>query len=133
MTKTKLGLYSDGYEGFKRRVLDDARALDRGKEPRLENSITFNSAEEMFASITPKRIALLRVLASDGPRPVNMLAKKLNRTRDAVMRDLRGLRKIGAVKTVFVRTEGSSRVMVAKPLASRYEFASSIDVHQTAA
>jgi len=133
MTKTKLGLYSDGYEGFKRRVLDDARALDRGKEPRLENSITFNSAEEMFATITPKRIALLRVLASDGPRSVTMLSKVLNRTQDAVMRDLRGLRKIGAVKTVFVRTEGSSRVMVAKPLASRYEFASSIDVHQTAA
>ncbi len=128
-----LKMYSDGFDGFEARAIAYARALDRGSDFLDENSITFNSAEEMFTTITPKRIALLRVLASDGPRSVTMLSQKLNRTRDAVMRDLRELRKIGAVKTVFVRTEGRSRVMVARPLATRYEFASSIDVHQTAA
>jgi predicted transcriptional regulator len=128
-----LKIYSDGLDGFEARAIAHARALDRGSDLLDENSITFNSAEEMFATITPKRIALLRVLASDGPRSVTTLSRVLNRTQDAVMRDLRELRKIGAVKTVFVRTEGSSRVMVAKPLATRYEFASSIDVHDKAA
>jgi predicted transcriptional regulator len=128
-----LKMYSDGFDGFEARVMAHARALDRGSDLLDENSITFNSAEEMFAAITPKRIALLRVLASDGPKSVTMLSKKLNRTKDAVMRDLRELRKIKAIKTVSIRTENGSRVLIAKPLATRYEFASSIDIHHTAA
>jgi len=128
-----LKMYSDGFDGFEARAIAHARSLDRGSDLLDENSITFNSAEEMFATITPKRIALLRVLASDGPRSVTMLSKKLDRTREAVMRDLRELRKIGAVKTAFIRAKDNSRILIAKPLATRYEFASSIDVHQTAA
>jgi predicted transcriptional regulator len=127
MAKTKLTLYSDGYDAFKRRVIEDARALDRGEAPRLENSITFCSANEMVHVITPMRVALLEALTKRGSRSVTLLARELHRTRNAVLRDIHALEKLGIVETGLHPARGRSKVLVAKPTASRIELIYSID------
>lgn len=127
MAKTKLTLYSDGYDAFKRRVLEDARALDRGEAPRLENNITFCSANEMVQVITPLRVALLEALTTGGSRSITLLARELHRTRNAVLRDIHALERLGIVATSLRPARGRSKVLVAKLTASRIELIYSID------
>jgi predicted transcriptional regulator len=127
MAKTKLRLYSDGYEAFKKRILEDARALDRGEEPSLENSITFSSANEMAQAITPLRVAVLEALTVGGSRSITLLAKDLRRSRNAVLRDINALQRLGIVETGFESGRGRAKILVAKPTASRIELIYSID------
>ncbi len=131
----KLKLYSDGYDAFKKRILDDARALDSGSAALPENSITFSSAQEMSQVVTPLRIALLEALTVSGSRSVTLLAKDLHRTRNAVLRDISALEKLGIVETSLATGRGHSKILMAKPLASRIELVYSIDrrSHQQAA
>ena len=123
----KLKVYTDGLEGFEARTMSHARALDRGDSLPAHNSVTFSSMHEMLHVLTPKRLTLLETLATNGSRPVNLLAKDVRRKRDAVLRDINVLRKIGVVSTGYDET----RVFTAKPLATRFEFVCSIDSRES--
>lgn len=117
---------TDGLEGFKRRVLEHARALDRGELLPSQTTFSFESPKELIGLLTPRRIDLLQKLASDGDLPVNLLAKKLRRTRSAINRDLGILKRMGVVRTRSVPNAGHGRMTLASPLAAEYDFVCSI-------
>ncbi len=116
---------SDGLDGFKKRVLENARALDRGETLPSETTYSFESPNEMLKVLTQSRINLLERLSLHGRQPVTLLARDLRRNRAAVIRDLGVLRRIGVVHTTMIRS-APKPVFYAEPLAKRVDFVCSI-------
>lgn len=122
----KVTFHSDGFEGFRRRVLEHARALDRGEPIRTETTLSFESPSEMFRVLSPKRLDLLQTLASKGGRPVEDLAKELGRTGLSVSRDVGILKRLGAVSTTRRGTDEAKGKVIVEAVAARFTFVSSI-------
>jgi predicted transcriptional regulator len=126
----EISFRSDGLDGFRRRVLDHARMLDCGDPLPSETTVSFESPQEMFRVLSPRRILLLQTLTSSGGQPVDLLAESLGRNRLAIARDLGILRKFGAVE--IVKRGGPTTSVVVRPVATRYDFVCSIRKNSTA-
>jgi predicted ArsR family transcriptional regulator len=69
----------------------------------------------------------LEALTVGGSRSITLLAKDLRRSRNAVLRDINALQRLGIVETGFESGRGRAKILVAKPTASRIELIYSID------
>jgi predicted transcriptional regulator len=62
------------------------------------DAVSFNSYEEMHAVLSPSRLALIRVLAGQGPLSIREAARRVGRDVQAVHRDVTRLINAGIVE-----------------------------------
>lgn len=74
-----------------------ARALDRGERIRSSRVISFEDVSSLLHVLTAKRVLLLKQVR-ETPGSISSLAKKLNRDRSAVTRDIQVLERFGVVE-----------------------------------
>ena len=70
-------------------------AAGRPREPFF--GISFNSYDDMYALLSPSRLAVIRVLAGQGALSIREVARRLGRDVQAVHRDVTRLIKAGVV------------------------------------
>lgn len=105
MIKTKkLRLYIENTDDFKKRVKEELRAIDRNKAKKLkEDSITFQSLDQLRKFLTNKRLELLKIIRHKKPKSVYELAKLVERTPENVNTDIKLLEQLGFVETTKIR------------------------------
>ena len=116
--KKSLTIHNDGFEGFRNRSLERARKLDRGEllEPlEPEKIITF---DEAFKALTPARILVIRK-AKEREISITSLANSLNRSREAVSRDVAALRSAGILKVRNVTNPGHGKAAMVSTAAKK--------------
>ncbi len=105
MIKTKkLKLYIEEVGEFKEKISEELKAIDKGKAKKLrEDSISFQSLDQLRKFLTSKRLELLRVIRHKKPRSIYELAKLVGRTPENVNTDIKFLEKLGFVETTKVK------------------------------
>ena len=105
MIKTKeLKLYIEDTAGFKKRLKEELRTIDKGKAKRLkEDSISFQSLDHLRKFLTPKRLELLRFIKHKKPSSIYELAKLVGRAPENVNTDIKFLEKLGFVEVTRVK------------------------------
>ena len=105
MIKTKeLKLYIEDTSEFKKKIKGELAAIDRDKSKKLkEDSISFQSLDQLRKFLTPKRIELLRMIRHKKPGSMYELAKLVGRTPENVNTDVKFLKHLGFVETTRVK------------------------------
>ena len=105
MIKTKeLKLYIEDTAEFKKKISKELRDIDKGKAKKLnEDSISFQSLDQLRKFLTPKRLELLRVIRHKKPRSMYELAKLVGRTPENVNTDIKFLEHLGFVEVTKVK------------------------------
>ena len=105
MIKTKkLKLYLEDMEQFKKKIKEELRAIGKGKAKTLrEDSISFQSLDQLRKFLTPKRLELLRITWHKKPSSIYELAKLVGRTPENVNTDIKFLEKLGFVEVTKVK------------------------------
>jgi|TARA_B100001971_G_C18019600_1_gene446671 predicted transcriptional regulator len=105
MIKTKkLKLYIEDAEGFKKKINRELRLIDGGKAKKLsEDSISFQSLNQLRKFLTPKRLELLRVVRHKKPKSMYELAKLVDRTPENVNTDVKFLENLGFIEVTKVK------------------------------
>lgn len=105
MIKTKkLKLYVEGITDFKKKIKGELRAIDKGKAKKLtEDSISFQSLDQLRKFLTPKRLELLRVIRHKKPGSIYELAKLVGRTPENVNTDIKYLKQMGFVEITKIK------------------------------
>ena len=105
MIKTReLKLYIEDNVDFKKKIKAELRAIDRSKAKKLrEDSISFQSLDQLRKFLTPKRLELLKVIRHKKPSSIYELAKLVSRTSENVNTDIKFLEKLGFVEVTKVK------------------------------
>jgi|TARA_B100001971_G_C18084144_1_gene479925 predicted transcriptional regulator len=105
MIKTKeLKLFIEDTTKFKRKIKEELRAIDIGKAKELkEDSISFQSLDQLRKFLTPKRLELLKVIRHKKPQSIYELAKLVNRTPENVNTDIKFLEGLGFVEVTKLK------------------------------
>lgn len=105
MIKTReLKLYIEDTNEYKKKIGAELRAIDKGKKKKLnEDSISFQSLDQLRKFLTPKRLELLRMIKHKKPGSMYELAKSVNRTPENVITDIKFLEKLGFVEITKVK------------------------------
>ena len=105
MIKTKkLKLYIEDAEGFKKKINRELRLIDGGKAKKLsEDSISFQSLNQLRKFLTPKRLELLSVVRHKKPKSMYELAKLVDRTPENVNTDVKFLENLGFIEVTKVK------------------------------
>ena len=105
MIKTKeLKLYIEDTADFKKKIKAELGAIDRDKTKKLrEDSISFQSLDQLRKFLTPKRLELLRIIKHKKPSSIYGLAKLVSRTPENVNTDINFLKKLGFVVVTKVK------------------------------
>ena len=105
MIKTKeLRLYIEDTAEFKKKVKEELKAIDRNKAKKFkEDSITFQSLDQLRKFLTNKRLELLKIIRHKKPKSVYELAKLVERTPENVNTDIKLLEQLGFVETTKIR------------------------------
>src|SRR3989344_5091215 len=105
MIKAKeLKLYIEDMEEFKKKIKSELEEIDMGRSKRLkEDSISFQSLDQLRKFLTPKRLELLRIIRHKKPRSMYELAKLVGRTPENVNTDIKFLKELGFVEVTNVK------------------------------
>ena len=105
MIKTKeLRLYIEGTGEFKKKIKKELKEIDKGKAKKLiEDSISFQSLDQLRKFLTPKRLELLRIIRHRNPKSMYELAKLVDRTPENVNTDVKFLEQLGFVEVTKVQ------------------------------
>ena len=105
MIKTKeLKLYIEDTADFKKKIKAELQDIDKGKAKKLrEDSISFQSLDQLRKFLTPKRLELLRTVRHKKPSSIYELAKLVSRTPENVNTDIKFLKKLGFVEVTKVK------------------------------
>jgi len=105
MIKTKeLKLYIEDTDKFKKRIKGEIKMINKNKAKKLkEDSISFQSLDQLRKFLTHKRLELLRVIRHKKPKSVYELAKFVERTPENVNTDIKLLEQLGLVETTKVK------------------------------
>ena|SRR3989338_4741293 len=105
MIKAKeLKLYIEATAKFKKKISQELSAIDKNKAKKLkEDSISFQSLDQLRKFLTNKRLELLKVIRHKNPKSVYELAKLVGRTPENVNTDIKLLRQLGFVETTKVK------------------------------
>ncbi len=115
MAKTltiKIKPLEEALEGFR----ETFKALEAGRRVSRRGGIYFTSIEAARNLLTPRRLALLRVIRRKRPSSIYQLAKMLKRDLKNVQDDLRLLEEYGLVRTTKGRGAGRRAVKVPQAL-----------------
>ena len=105
MIKTKeLKLYIEDTADFKKKIKAELQDIDKGKAKKLrEDSVSFQSLDQLRKFLTPKRLELLRTVRHKKPSSIYELAKLVGRTPENVNTDIKFLKKLGFVEVTKVK------------------------------
>ncbi len=95
-------------ESFFERGKKLAALADAGKRIPPSRIVAFEDAEDLLSLLTPKRISLLKSV-KETPSSISELAKRLNRDRSAVTRDVHLLEKFEVVQVTERPLPGHGR------------------------
>ena len=93
-----------------------AKAAGRGDAIPSSRVVAFEDVESLLHVLTEKRVLLLRQIKKT-PTSISLLAKKLNRDRSAVTRDIQVLERFGVVQVTEKPLPGHGRQKWITPLA----------------
>ena len=104
MIKTKeLKLYIEDTERFKKKIKEELIAIHKSKAKKLrEDSISFQSLDQLRKFLTTRRLELLRVIKHKKPESIYKLAKLVDRTPENVNTDIKFLEQLGFVEITKV-------------------------------
>src|SRR3989338_1713066 len=104
MIKTKeLKLYIEDTADFKKKIKAELQDIDKGKAKQLrEDSISFQSLDQLRKFLTPKRLELLRVIKHKKPESIYELAKLVDRTPENVNTDIKSLEHLGFIEVTRI-------------------------------
>lgn len=114
--KTKV--FSDGFEGHKRRSLERAKRLRKGERLEAEKIITFADPLDMVACLTTQRVRLVQTVRKKR-LSISSLAEELGRNRGAVTRDVKKLAEFGLVRLRSENNPGHGIVQIVEAMADR--------------
>src|SRR5208283_523873 len=95
MRKTEIRV--EPVEAFFERGRKLARLADRGGRISPSRVVAFDDIESLLQILTTKRVVLLRQVRAT-PGSITDLARKLNRDRSAVTRDVQALERVGVLR-----------------------------------
>lgn len=95
MRKTEIRV--EPAEAFFERGRKLARLADRGGRIPPSFVVAFDDVESLLQVLTTKRVLLLRQVRT-APGSITDLARKLNRDRSAVTRDVQALERVGVLR-----------------------------------
>ena len=84
-----------------------------------ERRITFETAEDMLACLTPHRLRLIEA-ARQRPQSVTDLATSVARNRSSVQRDISALSKAGLLQLSKRRNPGHGQVQIVEAVAEHF-------------
>src|SRR5277367_1098425 len=114
--KTKV--FSDGFEGHKRRSLDRAKRLAKGERLEAERIITFADPLDMVTCLTTERVRLVQTVRRKR-LSISSLAEELGRNRGAVTRDVKLLAGFGLLRVRPQKNPGHGIVQMVEPVAHK--------------
>lgn len=105
MIKTKvLKLYIESTDEFKKKIKKELKEIDKDKAKKLtEDSISFQSLDQLRKFITPKRLELLRIVRHKKPKSIYELAKLVGRTSENVNTDIKSLEQLGFIEITKIK------------------------------
>jgi predicted transcriptional regulator len=117
MSNKKIVIETANIESFFRRGRELAKLMDTGKPIPDMTVISFGSPAEMLEAITPARIELVRVVREQ-PDSISGLARRVNRDRSAVARDIKALVSLGLVQADEEVNPGHGRHKLVKAIGA---------------
>jgi predicted transcriptional regulator len=114
--KTKV--FSDGFEGHKRRSLERAKRLVKGERLEAERVITFADPLDMVTCLSAERVRLVQTVRRKR-LSISSLAEELGRNRGAVTRDVKKLAEFGLVRVRQQNNPGHGIVQIVEPIAHK--------------
>ena len=93
-----------------------AKAADRGARIPASKVVALERVEDLLGLLTAKRVLLLKQL-KETPSSISMLARKLDRDRSAVTRDVQMLERFGVVRVTEKPLPGHGKQKWITPLA----------------
>jgi predicted transcriptional regulator len=97
-----------------------AKAADRGDRIPDSRVVAFEDVEDLLCLLTAKRVLLLKQV-KETTTSISMLAKKLNRDRSAVTRDVQILERFGVIQVTEKPLPGHGRQKWVTPLAGEIQ------------
>jgi predicted transcriptional regulator len=97
-----------------------AKAADRGLAIPSSRVVAFEDVDSFLHVLTEKRVLLLKQIKQT-PTSISLLAKKLNRDRSAVARDVQLLERFGVVQVTDKPLPGHGRQKWVTPLAGQIQ------------
>lgn len=113
MRKTEIRVES--VDSFFERGRKLAKAADRGGRIPDSRVVAFEDAEGLLCLLTAERVLLLKQVKAT-PTSISLLAKKLNRDRSAVTRDVHLLERFGVIQVTEKPLPGHGRQKWVTPL-----------------
>ena len=114
MRKTEIRV--EGMDAFFARGRKLAKLADRGDPIPSNRVVAFEDVESLLHVLTEKRVLLLRQVKKT-PTSISALAKKLNRDRSAVTRDVQLLERFGVIQVTEKPLPGHGRQKWVTPLS----------------
>ena len=118
MRKTEIRV--ERVETFFERGRKLAEAADLGAAIPSSRVVAFEDVESLLHVLTEKRVLLLKQI-KETPTSISLLAKKLNRDRSAVTRDVQLLERFGVVEVTDKPLPGHGRQKWITPLAAEIQ------------
>jgi len=93
--KVKIGVRSveEGLDDF----ATAARAIEKGKKPKKETGVFFESIVGFSKALTPKRLELLHMIKSKKPKSLQELARFAKRDMKSIVTDIKILEELELV------------------------------------
>lgn len=117
MSNKKIVIETADVECFFHRGRELAKLMDTGKPIPDMTIISFGDPAEMLEAITPSRIELMRVVREQ-PDSITGLARRVNRDRSAVARDIKVLASLGLVQAHEEVNPGHGRYKLVKAIST---------------
>lgn len=114
----KTQIFSDGFEGHKRRSLERAKRLTNGERLKAEKIITFADPLDMVSCLTIERVRLVQTVRKKR-FSITSLAEELGRNRGAVTRDVKKLTEFGLLRLREQINPGHGIIQIVEPVARK--------------
>ena len=121
----KTTIVVENFEEVMNRSADRAAKLGRGEPLRAERRVSFETAEDLVAYLTPQRLRLIRAVR-ERPLSISALAASLKRDRAAVSRDVQALRTAGLVRVKRAVNPGHGAVQLVQARAKSLQVRATI-------
>ena len=118
MRKTEIRV--EGTDSFFERGRKLAKAADQDDRVPYRRVVAFEDIESLLNVLTEKRVLLLRQV-KETPTSISLLAKRLNRDRSAVTRDVQVLERYGVIQVTERPLPGHGRQKWITPLAGKIQ------------
>lgn len=121
----KLTITTGTEKEFFSRGRELARSLDKGEPIPVENIITFEDPEDILELVTAARIDLFKAVKEE-PGSIAEVARRLQRDRSAVKRDVDILAAAGLIQVEIRPFHGHGRMKFVKAVADSFQLTAQV-------